>query len=153
MDDLDIVFNKVTVDKILPLSKELSARFPHEVNGRKDTVNAVFSSSFPIIKKSRQSFIFLLKDLTKHFDAQARISKHKRDKDFPKSTSLRVQSFQYSNGIDHSEEINLINEIILKANVELLNVAALTVYKGFVRWSRSNKPPRANFRSRLWLVL
>ncbi len=61
MDDLDIVFNKVTVDKILPLSKELSARFPHEVNGRKDTVNAVFSSSFPIIKKSRQSFIFLLK--------------------------------------------------------------------------------------------
>jgi hypothetical protein len=89
-----------------------------------DTVNALFTSGLPFIKRSRLSLVDLLKELYKCYEVQARIIKLKRDKDFPKSTSLKVPCFQNSNNIDHSEEKAMIKDIIQNANVELLNVSS-----------------------------
>jgi len=100
-------------------------------------VNALFTSGLPFIKRSRLSLVDLLKELYKCYEVQARIIKLKRDKDFPKSTSLKVPCFQNSNNIDHSEEKALIKDIIQNANVELLNVAALTATKDILDKSKS----------------
>jgi len=106
-----------------------SLRSISEVKECTDTVNALFTSGLPFIKRSRLSLVDLLKELYKCYEVQARIIKLKRDKDFPKSTSLKVPCFQNSNNIDHSEEKALIKDIIQNANVELLNVAAYILDK------------------------
>jgi hypothetical protein len=129
----------ISFDKILILSKEASRRSFLDMKGSRDTVDSLFNSALPLIKRARKTFMNTKIEIKKHYQLHAQLSRRKRDRNFPKATALRVPAFQYQKNVDHTADKNNVTSIIRNANMALMDVAISATSKDISRAIESAK--------------
>jgi hypothetical protein len=119
----------IDFDTILTLSKEASQRSFLDMKGSRSTFDSLYNSGSP----ARLTCMNTLIEIKKHYQSHARLSKRKRNGDFPKATSLRAPAFQYQKNVDHTADINNVTLIIRNANIALMDVALSIISKDISR--------------------
>jgi hypothetical protein len=123
----------IDFDKILTLSKEASRRSFLDMKGSMSIVESLYNSGLPLINRAKITCINMLMEIQKHYQTLARLSKRKRDGNFPRATSLRVPAFQYQKNVDHTTDNNNVTSIIRNANMALMDVALSSTSKDMSR--------------------
>ena len=123
----------IDFDKILTLSKEASRRSFLDMKGSSSIFESLYNSGLPLVNRARITCINTLNEIKKHYQTLARLSKCKRDGNFPKATKLCVPAFQYNKYVDHTADKNNVNSIIENANMALMEVARSIASKDLSR--------------------